>query len=167
MQSMEVRLTKVEAMLAGQVGIMRHTEALSRKNPDAFGLSSDKDGSGLHVEGAAGEMAVAKALNIYWAATVNTYKDGGDIGRRIQVRTRSKHDYELIVRPSDRDDDIFVLVTGKSPSFQIHGWIHGHEAKKKDYLKGHGNRDPAYFVPHCALRALNEADFNEISGKRI
>jgi len=167
MQAIKVSLTNVETMLAGQIGVMRHTEALSRRSPNAFGLASDKDGWGLHVEGAAGEMAVAKALNVYWTATVNTYKEGGDIGRRIQVRTRSKHDYELIVRPSDRDDDVFVLVTGKSPTFHVHGWIYGHEAKKEAYLKDYGNRDPAYFVPHCALKALNEVDFNEFSGKRI
>jgi len=154
--SIKVELSQVEAFLASQVGSFRNTKSLAHGSPDAFGLSAEKDGWGLHIEGAAGEMAAAKALNIYWSATVNTFKKGGDLGDRIQVRTRSKHDYELLVRPSDRDDDIFVLVTGKSPRFLVHGWISGQEAKQASYLKTHGGRDPAYFVPHRALRRLDE-----------
>ena len=165
MTSMKVDLSQVEAFLASQVGSFRNTKSLAQGNPDAFGLSADKDGWGLHIEGAAGEMAAAKALNIYWSATVNTFKKGGDLGDRIQVRTRSKHDYELLVHPSDRDDDVFVLVTGKSPHFLVHGWISGRDAKQTAYLKTHGGRDPAYFVPHRALHKLDELkaqkDFHE------
>lgn len=156
MAAIAIELSSTETLVASQVGSLRHAEALKRGNPDAFGLSADKDGWGLHIEGAAGEMAAAKALNVYWGATVNTYKRGGDIGQRIQVRTRSRRDYELLVRPSDRDEDIFVLVTGKSPRFEVHGWLMGREAKHPDFLKNHGGRNPAYFVPHRALRMIEE-----------
>lgn len=157
-----MELTQIEAFIASQVGSMRNTKSLAQGNQDAFGLSADKDGWGLHIEGAAGEMAAAKALNIYWAGTINTFKKGGDLGARIQIRTRSRRDYELLVRPADRDEDIFVLVTGKSPHFEVHGWITGRDAKQADYLKTHGGRDPAYFVPHRALGRLDELKMREI-----
>ena len=59
MTSIKVELSQVEAFLASQVGSFRNTKSLAQGNPDAFGLSADKDGWGLHIEGAAGEMAAA------------------------------------------------------------------------------------------------------------
>jgi hypothetical protein len=109
----------------------------------------------MHIEGACGEAAVAKALNVFWSGTVNTFKRGGDIGSKIQVRTRSKSYYELIVRQDDRDDDIFILVTGKAPSFDVVGWTLGKDAKKEQWIQTHGNREAAWFVPQKELLDIN------------
>mgnify|MGYP006300474069 CR=1 FL=1 len=84
---------------------------------------------------------------------MGTFKTGGDVGE-IQVRTRSRHDYELLIRPQDRDEDTFVLLTGVAPSFRAHGWIQGQDAKKKEWLQTYGGRPPAYFVPQKDLRPL-------------
>jgi len=77
------------------------------------------------VEGAAVEMAAAKALEHYWVPSVDTFKTGSDIGTSIQVRTRSRHSYDLIVRPDDRDEDHLVLVTGIAPRFHVRATILG------------------------------------------
>ena len=98
-------------------------------------------------------MAAAKALGRYWTMPVNTFKDGGDVGE-LQIRTRPRHYNELIVRPGDRDTDTFILVTGRSPQFRVHGYITGGQAKRRCWLHDYGGRPPAYFVPQSALRPL-------------
>jgi len=152
MPQITVRLTWHEVVLAAQVGMRRHVEALRDARPDANGRSDD-DGWTAHVEGACGELAVAKVLDVYWQPSVNTFKRGGDVGL-YQVRTRSRATYELIVREDDDDDATFILVRGRSPQFSVVGWIRGADAKRLDWLQTHGDRPAAYFVPDAALSPM-------------
>lgn len=145
-----VTLTWFEVLHASMVGIRRQIEALKKNLPDAHGFNGDESWT-VHIEGACGEMALAKHRNLYWNASVNTFKKGADV-LLLHVRTRSKPEYELIVRRDDPDQDVFVLVTGRCPTYKIHGWIHGKEAKKTEWLKEHGGRPPAFFVPQSKLR---------------
>jgi len=127
----------------------RQIEALRQHRPDRHGFDGE-DGWTIHIEGAAGEMAVAKLRNRYWNGSVNTFKTGGDVGA-VQVRTRSKAHYDLIVRDDDRNDDAFFLVIGSIPVFDVVGWIKGRDAKRPEWLQTYGERPPAYFVPQSAL----------------
>jgi hypothetical protein len=147
----EVTLHTFEVKMGAAVGMDRHIAALDRRLPDRHGFTGD--GWKVHVEGALGELAVAKALNRFWNGSVNTFK-GGDLGR-LQVRTRSRHDYDLIVRDSDADDEYFMLVTGQCPSYQVHGYIKGADAKQPQWLQTHGDRPAAWFIPKDALTPLN------------
>lgn len=149
-----VRLSWYELWIAASVGAKRQIEAIQRGLSDQHGFTGE-NGWNLHLEGAAGEMAAAKAMNRFYSGSINTFKDGGDVGS-IQGRTRSKSEYELIVRANDRDEDIFVLVTWRSPTFTVHGWIRGQDAKQTRWLRTHGNRPAAYFVPTAELRAIGE-----------
>lgn len=147
----EITLTWAELEVAAHVGVRRQIGALREARPDQHGY----EGAGWsnHIEGAAGEMAVARVLNRYWNGSVGTFKQGGDVGQ-IQVRTRSRDDYELIVRPNDRDSDWFVLVRGRTPTFQVIGYIKGEHAKRSEWLRTYGGRPPAYFVPDDSLKEL-------------
>jgi hypothetical protein len=107
----------------------------------------------IDIEGAAGEIAAAKALGVYWGASVNTFKVGGDVGG-LEIRTRSKSEYELLIRDNDPDDSIFVLVTGRSPNFEVVGWMKGKDAKREEWKQTHGGRPPAYFVPQSELHSI-------------
>lgn len=153
---MEIRLSWFEVHLASEIGCRRHLAALQAGLPDRHGADRDDDGWTKHVEGAAGEMAVAKALNLYYDGSVNTFRDGADVGHQIQVRTRSKAHYELLVREGDADLAPYVLVTGRSPAFRIVGWMYGADAKQDAWRKAHGGRDAAYFVPQAALYPIEE-----------
>lgn len=137
--------------MAAMVGVKRQLEALKDGRPDRHGYEGD--GWAVHVEGAAGEQAAAKAMNRFWSGSINTYQLGGDVGE-IQIRTRSKGYYELIVREQDDDNAAFVLVTGAAPTYQVVGWIFGRDAKRAEWSKTHGDRPAAYFVPHAALQDL-------------
>lgn len=149
----DVTLTPVEVELAAMTGVKRQIEALRAGRPDRYGADAH-DGWSLHIEGAAGEAAAAKVLDRYWGATVNTFSSGGDVGL-LQVRTRSRHDYELIVRDKDRHEDAFILVTGTVPRFRVHGWINGRDAKREEWKREHGGRPAAFFVPQDKLSPLS------------
>lgn len=107
----------------------------------------------MHFDGAGGEMAFAKSRNRYWDGSVNTFKVGGDVGD-IQVRTRSRLHYDLLVRDDDRDSDWFVLVVGSLPTFWVIGAIRGQQAKQPQFRRNWGNHGVAYFVPQSALGQL-------------
>ena len=147
-----IRLERYECILAAEVGMRRHLAALWDQRADRHGFTGD--GWGIHIEGAAGEMAFAKSSDMYWSGSVNTFNGGGDVGHNIQVRTRSSHDFDLIIRSGDSDDSVFVLVTGAIPDFWVRGWLWGREGKIDRYLQNHGGRPPAWFVPSRNLRPL-------------
>jgi hypothetical protein len=103
----------------------------------------------LDIEGAAGEMAVAKLANIYWNGNMGNLK-AADVGR-LQVRTRSRDYYDLILHPTDPDDSAFILVVGKAPRFRIVGWIVARDGKLQKWWKDPAGNRPAFFVPQSEL----------------
>jgi len=148
---LKVTLAWYELYMAATVGVKRQLEALKDARPDRHGYEGN--GWNVHVEGAAGELAAAKALDRFWSGSINTFKSDGDVGA-IQIRTRSKAYYELIVRSDDADNDRFVLVTGTAPHYNVVGWITGRDAKRDEWLQTYGNRPAAYFVPQRELHDL-------------
>ena len=147
---MQVTLEWFEVSRAALVGVSRNVEAL-RKGLQNARPTNESDWH-VHILGALGECAFAKATGRYWSGSVNTFKVGGDVGENIQIRTRSKHSYDLIVRDADKDDDVFVLVTGGPHDFAIRGWMPASEAKQEKYRNDYGGYGEAYFVPASALR---------------
>lgn len=151
----DVVLTPAEYLMAANVGCLRHSESLQFKRKPNHGLDEDADLLGIHVLGAAGELAVARVLGRYWAGDVASFKRA-DLGHSVQVRTRSRPDYDLIIRHDDNPEDVYVLVTGTPTRLRVHGWIRGAEGRKDEWLKTHGDRPAAWFVPQSALRPLKK-----------
>jgi len=155
----EVTLTWAQAASAAMIGLHRNMRAMKegrvhRADSRAMNDYSVENAWTNHVEGAAGEMACAKALNIFYPATINTF--GAPDIARLEVKTRLKHNYELRIFRDSPDEDAYVLVTGRIPTFRVWGWLWGHEAKREDWWKDPGKYDqPAYFAPHSALRPLS------------
>lgn len=149
---MNVSLEWFEVSRAALVGVSRNVEAL-RKGCQQRLRGKDESWE-RHVLGALGECAFAKATNRYWSGSVNTFK-AADVGANIQVRTRSQHSYDLIVRDSDADDDVYVLVTGGPADFTVHGWVVARDAKRPEFRADYGGYGHAYFVPQSALRPID------------
>jgi hypothetical protein len=141
--------------MGAECGIMRNMAAILDNRTDAFGLNEDDGGWSKHIEGACGEVAVAKLLGRFWSPTVNVF-NAPDIGRMIGVRTRSKHDYDLPIRTVDKADCTYVLVTGHAPSFIVRGYILAADAHRDEWLHDYGGRPPAWFVPQDALRDIDD-----------
>lgn len=153
-----IKLTPYEMLFAAQVGIRRNIESQLRGDRHLAGPPPDGVGWNNDIEGACGEMAVAKAFGVYWEPSVNTYLDGGDVGN-WQVRTRSKDYYELFIRPRDvekKPDKPFILVIGKAPNFRIVGWIICKDAVRDEWRQSYGGMPAAWFVPQAHLRPIDD-----------
>lgn len=150
----KVTLTNREMAMGADCGVMRNIAAMVDNRENAYGFDEEY-GWNAHIEGACGEIAAAKVLGRFWSPTVNTFK-APDIGANIQARTRSRHDYELIIRPKDNPDNLFVLVTGIAPNFTVRGYHVGREAKRDEWKHDHGARPPAWFVPQDCLRPIGD-----------
>lgn len=131
----------------------RQNEAVAAGRPDRHGYKGD--GYSVHLLGSLGELAVCRLLGVAWDASVNTFKKP-DVLDIIQVRTRSRDDYDLLVRGNDANDEIFVHVTLNQAQahLTIHGAIEGGDAKQPQWRQTYGGRPPAYFVPATVMQPL-------------
>jgi hypothetical protein len=146
----EVTLSDDDMRLAVAAGGTRHLHALLSGRRDSHGFSGDTWGA--HIEGAAGELAVARSLGwSAWTPTVDTYQSEPDLPLRIEVTTRSRHDWDLIVRPRMALERNHVLVTGVAPTFRVRGWIPSQIARRPEWWAAHGGRPGAWFVPAAEL----------------
>lgn len=162
-----VTLRPFEIEMAATVGVQRHVRALALGKRPSDGVPVDRLWQ-IHVEGALGELAFAKATGRYWGGSVGTYRRGGDVGQ-IQVRTTTADRGHLLLYTTagkDHPSDAFVLVTaGNIPVrnisgtsecgllFAIRGWCYAYEGKLPRYLRRMGEGRPAqYWVPQSDLR---------------
>ncbi len=148
-----VELDWYEIEFVSSVGIKRATEANRQNLKNKAGLESY--GLFEHVNGAIGEYAAAKVMGRHWAPTVNTFRGMPDIAPCFEVRTRTEPWHDLIIRPDDPDEQIYILVTGSFDTyFVVHGGCDGRYGKRDEWLQTHGGRAPAYFVPRHELKDI-------------
>lgn len=107
----------------------------------------------LHKIGAAGEVAVASYLGLkdHLFKETRPTRDSYDLPYKIDVKTRARHDYDLIVQLDDKSDKIYWLVTIEHRQIQIHGWAHHSDCAKPEYIKDPAGGRKAYFVPKSLL----------------
>ena len=150
-----VALNEQERAMGAKEGAARQDDAVRRGLKDKYGFQGDP--LEIHVNGARGEIGFAKVVGAPWRSSVGTFKSGHAVGK-LQVQTRSRHDYELIVRPEDRpvESEPFVLVLGNFSLFAVIGWIIGRDARRDEWRQTHANRPVAWFVPQEALRDISE-----------
>jgi hypothetical protein len=75
-------------------------------------------------ESVGAEIAVAQYFGIKgFKPTINTFKNEADVMARLEVKWTKYANGHLIINATDRDDDVAMLVTGKSPVYQLIGWI--------------------------------------------
>ena len=149
-----VHLTTFEWGRSATVGMQRQIASVLAKRKERF--AKNRDPWDKHIEGACGECATAKALGIYWDGSVNTFKDGGDVGP-YQVRTRSDPNYGLNIRADDKDDRIFILCIGRSPNFTIHGWMTAGEVKRHpEWILNPNGWGEAWFAPKEVLFPMED-----------
>lgn len=136
--------------MAVYVGVNRRQAAMHASSPEPHGTPPsvwDAD-----VEGAAAELAVARALNRYWCGLDGSDRLVGDVDG-CQVRHSRRPDASLILHSRDLDDQRFILVVGSMPVLRLAGWAFGHEGKVEGFFRRDVPR-PAFFVPQSALRRM-------------
>ncbi len=156
----EVTLNHWEVALAGFVGVLRNTESMKKNHKTKTG---DKPAYEIGVQGAAAELAAAKFLNVYPSQGINTFK-AADIGIGLQVRQVTNPEGELPIREGDKDEELFLMVTGVVPTFKIVGWISGADGRRLGVLKNPGNLRPAHFVAQKHLRPMEKLPIDRTLG---
>jgi hypothetical protein len=134
-----------------------YVAGLRQKNCKVYGYK-DKYGAeiiaqerNIDEEGVWGEIAYAKWSGVGWSGLFDWCPDVG----LWQVRCRSWHWYELIVRPKDNDRLPFVCLTGNNGKYVVRGWMLAGDAKQEKWWREDilpQRNSPAFFVPQKELR---------------
>ena len=110
----------------------------------------------IHLLGAAGEMAVASHLGMkdFLYKEMQAKRGSADLPGDIDVKTRSRHSYDLMVQKNENPDKRFVLVTIEKSTTLIHGWCYGRDAMNPSFWADPAGGRPAYFVEKKHLRPM-------------
>jgi hypothetical protein len=110
----------------------------------------------FHQLGAAGELAVADYLQLreFLYQETEAKRGSSDLPPNIDIKTRSRHSYDLICQLDERPGKILVLVTIQNKTTLLHGWMKSEDAMKEQWKKDPAGGRPAYFVPSCELHSL-------------
>lgn len=144
-----IELTKPEMIIAASVGILRQIENIEKGRQYNYG-STEQNAWQKHIEGSAGEMALAKHLNVWWSGMFAFRKHDVDV---YQVRTASRDRDSLILHREDEDKDPFVLLIGIHGRYEIRGWIYAAHGKREEWWRDPVGGRPAFFVPQESLHA--------------
>jgi hypothetical protein len=149
---MKGQMDWTEVLIAALAGVARQIRHRSRgdqhkRNSDVVG------GWERDIESACAEKFAAKMLGFYWHDGLN---GATDIGPH-QVRHTAHLDGRLMLYPEDKDDEVFFLVVGRAPFFEIVGWNFGREGKRTEYWEDPtGKNRWAFFPPRKILHRLDE-----------
>ena len=155
-----IRLSWPEISLAGNVGVLRKVYAMQRQLISKDGANQGDWNS--EIDGACGEMAVAKWLGMYWTGTIGE-TDKPDVGP-YEVRTNGSRKYtDTILRPGKvHKDRAYISVLAFLPDFEIIGWIMGADATQQQWFRnGTPDRPKAWFVPQTSLQPLHTLPIEE------
>ena len=105
-------------------------------------------------ESLAAEVVVARYFSLPYSIDESCYKIKADCGKGLEVRWTRYDSGQLIIYPHDREDDVAVLVTGRSgKGFVIAGWMPVKVARKSRYK--HGSQE-SWWIPQDRLSPIEE-----------
>jgi hypothetical protein len=148
---MKVELKTSELVFAAQIGVKRQLDALENTRKTRFVPSGWWD---VHINGACGELAVARALNCFWCGGHFRSRDVAE----YQVRTTHHQTGRLTIHDDDNNNDIFILVIGdgRTRVFDIVGWIKAIDGKRPEYWVEMQSGTWDFMVPQSALHPFEE-----------
>lgn len=155
-----IELTDEEYSEAFDRGKMIRCSSVERHFKDNRDFVRDGvDGLRVHQLGEVCARAIAKALNLPWVNSLDTFK-GPDLPHNIEARLIGVERYGL--RVYDTDDDSkrvvgCVIERGRERlPYRLPGWINAKYGKKSEWWMDPLDRKrPAFFVPQYHLWSLN------------
>lgn len=146
---MMAKLTHAELMVAASVGVMRCVAA--RKNGSKPGRGIQSTGWSEAIEGAAGELAFAKAIDKHWKNMLSDRPNKRPDVAGYEVRMGTGHDYHCPIREDDDDDTKVAFITGNRGDYVVRGWIMARDGKRQEWFRSLAGREPQFYVPQSAL----------------
>jgi hypothetical protein len=141
--------------------VLAHTVALERiaeigGHPDHDSRYDKRLGFHDYVaqvaESIVAEILVARYLGyVNFDPRASRFKQTADVGSNIEVRWTRYDTGSLIVYENDRVTDVAVLVTGRSPNYNLAGWIPVAIAKKPRYKS---SSQPTWWVTQQNLQPI-------------
>ena len=137
-----VMLNTSQVLISGTVGIERAQSYKSQYEGKTQKINYNQHRKGedfkifakRQIDGVGAECAVAAYLCfIDYVPQNGTYKDKADVGENIEVKHTYYDNGALLIRPSDRDEDIAILAIGRCPTYYIVGWMYVKECKNPMY----------------------------------
>jgi hypothetical protein len=107
-----------------------------------------------HAESVGAEIAVAEYFGIRgFNPSVNTFKSNADVGLNVEVKWTKYITGNLIVQASQeiRPNDVCILVVGRSPVYELIGWIPASMAMVPKYKHP---RQPSWWIGQNNLFAM-------------
>lgn len=152
---MVITLERHEIVAVINAAIARYASAANNRQMRGIQTMNPWERILLDIDGAGAEMAVAKHLGIYWGSDFG--HNGVDIKPNIDVKFTKHLTGRLLVFTDADPDRKYVLVTGGMPTYNVIGWMLGHDAKKEEYLDTPDRRrPPVYAVPQERLNRFHE-----------
>lgn len=150
-----IDLSWSEVHQAAQTGTNRCLNALRKGLKDAHGYEGF--GFDISIQGALGEIALAKYLNVYWDQ-YNSKRETwyeGDVGS-FEVRTIRKRHHNLTLHQRDRDNRAYILACAEPPTVLLLGWIMGKDGKLEKYWTEPQKGRPCFLFPRNKLKPMGE-----------
>ena len=148
---MKVTLNSYELWQAAQVGLVRAYDSYIKNNKDIwFENRTWAAMVAVNVQGAIGEVAVAKALNLFFNGSFGVYKLSPDLSTKdikIEVRHSGEKKETCSVREGDDPESVIIFSTGGGPDIEILGWIYAGKAKTDAHKKTKANGETWYAFP--------------------
>jgi hypothetical protein len=142
-----INLTEDEMLMAAQQATLRILQCKRDGKRHRYGAKETETWQ-MGIEGAMGEIVIAKHFGIFWGK--GTY--GSDDVGPYEVRQTPLDHGSLIVHPTDKDEKRYYLVTGILGNYVIRGYMFARDAKQPKYWNDPtGKGRPAYFVPQSDL----------------
>jgi len=140
-----VKLNENEQRLARQLAKERSTK--NRKAGNSNRKRGPQSDEATELDGVGGEIAFAKALNLY--PDLKDYPGKHDMiiaGKTVDVKT-TRYPFGHLEVSTDKtpgEVDIYALVTGEMPDYYIVGWMCGDRLMKKKRLYTHRSGSKVY-----------------------
>jgi len=140
-----ITLNKAEQIMAMSIAIDRTNNARGNNITDA--KMGDQSGWLTDLEGIAGEIAAARYFNAYPDTTIRLDLPPYDLitnkGKTADIKTTKYKSGKLIatLSKSVEDCDIYVLVIGEFPTYEIVGWVNSSDLIMDENIGdlGHGS----------------------------
>ena len=149
---MIVKLETWEYEYASTIGIRRYTNNWGKPDAPYYDPTKMEDNRTALVAAAIGELAVAKAINEYWSATIwkgpdhKKYKDLPDVGLNIEVRRVRTQDGPAVREKDLKKENLIIFGVVPIPKefteVEILGWIPAQEGWDKGIEAKYGRIIP-------------------------
>lgn len=156
--SIHIKLTDDDLLRAEAEAKRRQSHNESRRTKGRNNAPARGDAAlEMHRIGCIGELAVARYLDMedHVFTLQSPIPGSADLPFNIEVKTRSKHGYDLLIQLNDDPNKLFVLVTYSRDSgdktAKIVGWAYGRHVMKKEYIREFVRGRPCYAVPQAQL----------------